>query len=87
MSVDAIFRWWMVSIVDKATGKELRECIDAVLEKTTSSAIKLAASRNPLKPNESFSVSTVSGKNRDKCRQLNADRTAQIAQFTELMNS
>lgn len=86
MSGEAIFRWWMVSVVARGSGKVIRKEIDAVLEKTTSSAITMAQSRNPLKPDESFSVSTVTGKERDRCRQINADRTAQIAQFTERMS-
>lgn len=86
MSGDAYFRWWFISIVDKSSGAVIRANIDAVLSKTTSSAIEMAQDRNPRKPSESFSVSSATGRKKvDECRHINFVRTSQIQDFKTLM--
>jgi hypothetical protein len=86
MPIRLPMRWWLVSIINRGTGRVEDADVDAIYVDRTSEAIEIARQRNPLRPWQDVCVSPASEDKRALCCMINEQRTSEILSFIEFMS-
>lgn len=89
MSTKGGMGWYFIAIV-RPEGRDVHIVkldADAVFADSGPEAVKLAASRNPLRPGEQFATTRVNNR-REKLKAIRVaeDRTSEIAQLQEIID-
>jgi hypothetical protein len=81
--------WYFIAIVRQHgnTVDVVQLNQDAVFAESGPDAMRVAATRNPLRPGQEFATTKASAYNKAKAIRVNEDRTREIAELAEILES